>query len=359
MKNPHSFNRNGGLSLVLLPGFHEPGIVLKDTIERKGGYEDQYDTPVDIVTPWFGERPSEESYAKQSSKHVKDHDCFIICSGPGTDARIVRLLYTIGYLRKRGASRITVVMGYVFHGRSDKDEGKEELAIPPILLDAFEGVGKGKLSRIICADAHAPQVSMAGNLCNITEIRLGQKLVSQVLDDANKAGFEKICFAFPDDNAHKRLEPSIRAVEKRRGKKYPVVKVDSRRLDDETKVIDSVYRDTFALLPETLVIQFDDEVATGTTQMNAAYYFAEHFGVVNNWAAVTHGVLCGNAVERFTAPGCPIARLYVTDTIPVHARDELRPLFDSGKLHVVSWLRDLGLIIYDEHWGESIRDERH
>lgn len=351
-------NPNGGLTLVPMPGFTVIAGQLVSIIEHKGKSDGEKLTPVDIATPEFGLRPSLECYPMLSKHHIGGHDCYVICSGPGTNDRIMRLIYTVGYLAARHASRITIVMGYFMHGRSDKDEGKKELAIPPFIVMALDGVAQGKLSRIICADPHSLQVTMADKPGHITPIFLTEKILGNILDDAQKAGHRKVCIAFPDDSACKRYEPAIKAIEEKRAIRLDVVVAWARRTSDKQKRISHIVGDTHAL-HDSLVASFDDETATGGSQINAAQRFKDEFGASDVWAAVTHGVLCGDAPKLFTADDCPISRLYVTDTIPVHVRDDLKLLIESGRLHVISWVKDLGLVIYDDHWNQSIRGRRY
>jgi phosphoribosylpyrophosphate synthetase len=358
------YSGNGGLTLVPLPGFEDIAKTLKEGIERKGKStnkstgKNENETPVDIAIPKFGLRPSGECYVQLSSTHIKGHDCFIICSGPGTNNRIMRLIYTVGYLAAREAKRITIVSGYFMHGRSDKDEKRDELALPPFIYDAIKGVSQGLLRRIIAADVHAPQVTMAGDPGRIVEIELKEKLLGHLLDEAANAGFNDVVIAFPDDTAGKRFEETILSIEEKRGIKLACVTTFARRKSDRTKEIIAIVGDTDKL-KGALVIQVDDESATGGSQINAAEMYIDLYGAIEVWAGVTHGVICGEGPERFADEGCAIKRLYITDTIPSAIRDDLKKLRETGKLYVISWLWDLGLIIFDEHWNESIRGKRY
>ena len=111
-------------------------------------------------------------------------------------------------------------------------------------------------------------------------------------------------------------------------------------------------------LKNAIVLAPDDETATGGTQINAAAQYIKQFGAKEVWAGVTHAVLCGSAPEKFAKSDCPITRLYVTDTIPVVNRAELKGLIDSGRLHVISWINECALVIYYAHWNDDIYDLR-
>ncbi len=71
-----------------------------------------------------------------------------------------------------------------------------------------------------------------------------------------------------------------------------------------------------------------------------------------------HGVLCGPAADRLADPDCAVDRVFVSDTIPVTNRPELKELIDAGRLDVTSWCPDLSWILYHHHWNLSIRELR-
>ena len=111
-------------------------------------------------------------------------------------------------------------------------------------------------------------------------------------------------------------------------------------------------------LKGAIVITCDDEIATAGTNINAARAFVDEYGAEEVWAIVPHGVLVGPAAERLGAKDCPITRVFITDTIPVQNRLHLQPLIDRKILHVVEWWQDLAWVIYQHHWGKSIRNLR-
>jgi phosphoribosylpyrophosphate synthetase len=260
-------------------------------------------------------------------------------------------------LAARKASRISIVSGYFPHSRSDKDEGEMEVAIPPIIMGALHGVAQGLLKRFICADPHSLQVTMADDPGIITPIFLTEKILGYLLADARAIGHKKICLAFPDDSACKRYESAIAAIEAKLQQKLSVVVTYARRTSSRDKRVKYIVGDTDDL-KDALVIALDDETATGGSQINAAREYVQRYQAKEVWAAVTHGVLCEDAPKFFSAPDCPITRLYVTDTIPVKGRSELEALAATGRLHIIEWARDIGLVIFDDHWNESIRGVR-
>src|SRR5439155_14375543 len=70
-----------------------------------------------------------------------------------------------------------------------------------------------------------------------------------------------------------------------------------------------------------VTIMFDDMVTTGGSITGAAAKLKES-GSTEIYVAITHGVFCGNAIEKIKAS--PITTLGVTDSIPLPA-DKMIP----------------------------------
>lgn len=354
-------NRNGGLTLVPMPGFEAVAYKIKDLIEIRSlkitkEHPTGCFTPVDIAIPVFGLRPSKEPFVQLGKSHVGEHNCFVLTSGPGTYRMMMQLILVVGHLAARKASRMTVVSGYFPLARSDKDEGELELALPPFFMRALMGVSQGLLKRIVCADPHSDQMVMAGDPGVITPVYLTLRILRHVVAEAMKVS-SNICLAFPDDTAAKRYEPAVAILEKELGVSFPFVSTAARRKSGNEKHIKYIVGDV-EKMKDAIVIALDDETATGGSQIKAANRFKKDYGAKEVWAAVTHGVLCGEAPNLFLASDCPVDHLYVTDTIPVEGRADLDQLFSSGRLHVISWIEDFAEIIYHLHWGRNARGIR-
>jgi hypothetical protein len=126
------FNQHGGLTLVPLPGFEPLAEKVKRTLET-GDFE--FDTAVDVALPEIGKRASGEPFVRLGKQHIAGHDCVVLGSGPGTPEMLVHLLLLLRYVTGRRASRIAAVTSYFPLGRSDKDEGGTEFALPPLVTD--------------------------------------------------------------------------------------------------------------------------------------------------------------------------------------------------------------------------------
>jgi ribose-phosphate pyrophosphokinase len=93
------------------------------------------------------------------------------------------------------------------------------------------------------------------------------------------------------------------------------------------------------------VVSFDDVVSTGSTLVEAARALKDA-GAGDIYAAVTHGVLCGDAVPLIM--NSPVKELVITDSIP-H-----RPGALPGKIRTLSIAGLLGEAIRRIHAEESL-----
>ncbi len=347
------FNQHGGLTLIPMPGFESLAVEVKSRVEA-GRYE--FDTSIDVADFEFGYRANGEPYVRLGKEHIAGHDCVVLTSGPGDPAMLLQLMLILRYLSGRRASRITVVTGYFPLGRSDKDEGSLEFALAPLIIDLMMMSTYSRLDRVIAVDLHAPQVVMSGRTGFITEVSLVRRMLKRAVDEAMALG-HPICLSFPDDTAAKRMESAVVQTSEQLDVAFPVVYGAKRRKSSRESALAGLFGDVEAIDGAT-VLNLDDEIATGGTNIDRAADLKARYGAARVWAVVTHGVLCGPAAERFADPDCAVDRVFISDTIPVSTRPGLTPLIDAGRLDVTSWFPDLSWILYHHHWNLSIRELR-
>jgi phosphoribosylpyrophosphate synthetase len=347
------FNQHGGLTLIPLPGFGTLAQRVKRAIE---GRSHGFPTQVDIARPEFGLRASGEPFVRLGKDHIAGHDCVVLTSGPGTADMLTNLLLVLRYLSGRRASRIAAVTSYFPMGRSDKDEGTKEFALPPLVTDLMMAATYEALDRVIAVDLHAPQVVMSGRTGFITEVSLARRVLKRAVKVAQQLG-DPICLCFPDDTAAKRVADAVEIISHQLDVDLPAVYGVKRRLSSRESHLTGLFGDLDSLRDAT-VLSFDDEIATGGTTINSARVLKREHGARRVWAVVTHAVLCGSAPRTFAAAHCPVDRLFVADTVPLQNRPELQPLIDARRLDVTEWWSDLAWILYHHHWNLSIREVR-
>jgi ribose-phosphate pyrophosphokinase len=116
--------------------------------------------------------------------------------------------------------------------------------------------------------------------------------------------------------------------------------VDKRRISGSQIAVEHVIGD----VEGRNVVIVDDMISTGGSIAEAAR-IVRKAGARSVVIAVTHGVLCGNAVERLDS--APIDKLLITDSIPPR---EVRP----RNLEVVSIAPLLARAIVNIHRNESV-----
>jgi len=288
------FNQHGGLTLIPMPGFESLALGVKSRVEA-GSYE--FDTAIDVADFEFGYRASGEPYVRLGKEHIAGHDCVVLTSGPGTPDMLLQLMLILRYLSGRRASRITVVSGYFPLGRSDKDEGSLEFALAPLVIDLMMMSTYSTLDRVIAVDLHAPQVVMSGRTGFITEVSLVRRMLKRAVDEALALG-QPICLCFPDDTAAKRMESAVAQTSEQLGITFPVAYGAKRRKSSRESTLMGLFGDVEAIDGAT-VLNLDDEIATGGTNIEGAADLKDRYGAARVWAVVTHGVLCGPAADRF------------------------------------------------------------
>ena len=328
--------------------------------------EERHNEPVDIAVPTWDFRASGEPFVKLTKEHIGGHDCYLLTTGPGTPTMLIQTQILLNYLVGRGARRIQLVSGYLPLGRSDKDEGDDELALIQMIIHQFGAAAYGDLYRLITGNLHAAQETSAASKPGvIIEINLIRLLLRRILTDimAHTDTIKpQICLAYTDYGSEQRFEKAVgKAVEEFGLGKLPTIYANKRRgSSTESELIGVSGKETdIAALRGSVVISLDDEVATYRTNQDVARHLkGEQYGVAKYHAGVIHGVLCGPAPSLLCDPSNVIDTLYCTDTIPVDDRPELKPALDSGHLRVVTWEKDLAEIIYFQHHDRNVRGVR-
>lgn len=93
--------------------------------------------------------------------------------------------------------------------------------------------------------------------------------------------------------------------------KCPMALIDKRRTGNDDK---AVAANIIGDIEGKTALIFDDEVSTAGTMVEAAKILQEH-GAKEIYAACTHGVLCGPAIEKIK--NSPIKELIITNTVPL------------------------------------------
>ncbi len=272
---------------------------------------------------------SNENIFVRIGESVRENDVFVIqpLSGKINDS-IMELLIIIDTLKRSSAGRITAVIPYFGYGRTDKKDQPRVPITARLIADMITVAGA---NRVLTVDLHAGQLQGFFNipvdemtaLPTIADYFINKNLQNPVVV-APDLGSSKRARNFAED-----INASLAVIEKRR-----VGNVDKSEV---LNLIGSV--------KDQPVVIIDDEIDTAGSLSQAAEVCLQN-GASEIYAACTHAVLSGPAIERLEAS--PIRELVISNTIP------LPPEKQSDKITVLSLAAILGESIQRIHTGTSV-----
>ncbi|MGE0787750.1 MAG: ribose-phosphate pyrophosphokinase [Sandaracinaceae bacterium] len=262
-------------------------------------------------------------------ENVRGVDCYVIqpTCAPVND-HLMELLVMIDTLKRASAASITAVMPYYGYARQDRKVAPRTPITAKLVADLLQSAGA---SRVVAMDLHAGQIQ---GFFNIPFDHLHAMPV--FLDYlAPKLQPGAVCVS-PDAGGVERA----RAYAKRLGSELAII--DKRRAAANVSEVMNIVG---AVEGRDCVI-IDDMVDTAGTLTNAAKALVER-GARRVFAAATHGVLSGPAIQRINES--VIQEVVLTDTIP------MRPeATQSDKFKVLSVSRLLGEAIKRIHHSDSV-----
>lgn len=255
--------------------------------------------PLGEVT--LGKFPDGENYCK-IEEDIRGRDVFLVQpTCPPVNDNLLELLIMIDSCKRASAARITTVIPYFGYARQDrKDEGR----VPISAKLVANLITRAGADRVLTMDLHSPQIQ------GFFDVPVDNLYAAPVLNEfIESLGFapEERVVVSPDVGSIKRALGHA----KRLGAGLAIV--DKRRDTPlETRQEHIIGRSVAGMV----CIMFDDMVTTGGSITGAAAKLKEA-GARKIYVAVTHGVLCGQAIERIRQS--PISLLGITDTIPLPA----------------------------------------
>ncbi|MCL2647705.1 MAG: ribose-phosphate pyrophosphokinase [Phycisphaerales bacterium] len=265
---------------------------------------------------------------------VRGRDAFVIQSTCApVNENLMELLIWIDCLKRASAERITAVIPYFGYARQDrKSEGRTPITAK-LVANLITAAGA---DRVISMDLHAAQVQ------GFFDIPMDHLLASPVLSTyfvEESARMGKVAIVSPDPGNLKAASYYAKLIN------ADLAFIDKRR-DSATSVeMDNIVGD----IQGKSILMIDDMITTGGTIAEASRVLREQ-GAGKIYAAATHGVFAGKAIEKLAA--APIDRIIVTDTIPTCER--LAPLKD--KLTILSVAPLMGEAIKRIHLNQSVSD---
>ncbi|MGQ9576285.1 MAG: ribose-phosphate diphosphokinase [Thermoguttaceae bacterium] len=262
---------------------------------------------------------------------VRGRDVFLIqptCSP--VNETLMELLIMIDSFKRASAERITAVMPYFGYARQDrKDEGR----VPITAKLVANLITRAGADRVLAMDLHAAQIQ------GFFDIPVDHLYAAPVIDSYFRGlalNGDNCVVVSPDEGAIKRV---LRHVAQLGGQ---LAIVDKRRIGGSSTRQANLIG---APIDGKVALIFDDMISTGSSISGAAEMVAQA-GAKEIYLAVTHGILCGNAVQRLAK--APAKEIVITDTIP------LTPERSLSNIRVLSVAPLLGEAIKRIHRNESV-----
>jgi ribose-phosphate pyrophosphokinase len=263
----------------------------------------------------------------QIMQNVRGDDVFLVQpTCPPVNDHIMELLIMVDALARASARRITVVIPYYGYGRQDR---KSEPRVPISAKLVANLITAAGADRVLAMDLHVGQIQGFFDIpvdhlyampVFLGYIR-GKNLKDIVVVSPDAGGVERArAFA-------KRLNADLAIIDKRRPR---------ANVADVMNVIGEVKGRTAILL--------DDMVDTAGTLCKDAEAL-KSFGATRVFAATSHGVLSGSAIELIDKS--PIEELMITNSIPLKGKS-------SPKVTVLSVAPLLAEAIKRIHEDQSV-----
>ena len=247
----------------------------------------------------------------QILENVRGTDVFVVQpSSQPVDFHLMELLLMIDAFKRASARRITAVVPYYGYARQDRKDKPRVPISAKLVADLLETAGA---SRALLLDLHAPQIQGYFN------VPVDHLFASPVLvEHFRQKEVPNLTVVSPDAGGVERARGFAKKLD------VPLAIVDKRRVAmDQTEVMHLIGE-----IEGRAALIVDDIVDTAGTLVKTADALREQ-GAERVFAACTHAVLSGRAVERICQSS--IEEMVVTDSIPLRAEAA-----KIGKIKVLS-----------------------
>jgi ribose-phosphate pyrophosphokinase len=273
---------------------------------------------------------SNENIFVKINESVRENDVFVVqpFSSP-VNRSIMELLIMIDALKRASAGRITAVIPYYAYGRTDKKDQPRVPITARLLADMITVAGA---NRILTMDMHSGQTEGFFNIPvdHLTALQL----LSEYFEDKRK--FSNPVVVAVDLGSAKRARNFAQLID------APLALIEKRRLgnSDRTAVLNLI-----GSVEGKQAILVDDEIDTAGSLVQAAETVMQN-NAAEVYAACTHGVLSGKAIERIRES--PLKEVVISDTIPLDKAKQIE------KIKVLTVAKLLGECVMRIHTGTSV-----
>ncbi|MBI5143122.1 MAG: ribose-phosphate pyrophosphokinase [Nitrospirae bacterium] len=230
-------------------------------------------------------------------ENVRGSDVFVVQStcAPVND-NLMELLLITDALKRASAGRITAVIPYYGYARQDRKAQPRVPISSKLVADIITAAG---INRLLTIDLHAGQIQGFFNI-PVDHLYAAPIILKYVKDNL----LENLVVVSPDAGGAERARAFAKRLD------TPLAIVDKRREKANVSEVMNVIGNVEG--KDTLLL--DDMIDTAGTIVQAAKALKDQ-GAKRVFAACTHGVLSGPAIDRMNAS--VIDKLIVTNTIPM------------------------------------------
>jgi ribose-phosphate pyrophosphokinase len=239
-----------------------------------------------------------ETYVR-FDESIRGADVFLVQTGSGpVDRNVMELLFMVQAAKLASAKRITAVIPLFPYARQDRKAKPREPISARFVADALQLAGA---DRVLTMDLHAGQIQ--GFFTIPVDHMTALPLFARHFRDLGLTG-DGVVSVSPDAG---RAKMAVRFAEMLEAEFALMHK--TRPAHDVVAVTEITGR-----VRGKKAVLGDDVIMTGGTLLANVRALQEH-GVEEVWVFATHGLFCGNALEKFAEAN--ISGIVVTDTVPI------------------------------------------
>jgi ribose-phosphate pyrophosphokinase len=244
-------------------------------------------------------RFSDAEIFAEIGENVRGRDCYVVQSTcrPVND-NLMELLVIIDALKRASAKEINAVIPYFGYARQDRKVQPRTPISAKLVSDLLTSAGA---TRVVTMDLHAGQIQ---GFFNIPVDNLFASPVIHTYLKSKNFDPAKLVIVSPDAGGVERARAFAKRLD------CGVAMIDKRRTGPNVAKAMNIIGDVAG----KSAIIVDDMIDTAGTLIEGVNAILSHGGT-EVYAAATHGVLSGPAVERIKAS--PIRQVIVTDTVPL------------------------------------------
>ncbi len=280
-------------------------------------------------------RFSEGEIRIEIKENIRGKDVFIIQpTCPPTNDNLMELLILIDAARRASADRITAVVPYYGYARQDRKDQPRVPITAKLVANLIVAAGA---TRVLTMDLHASQIQ--GFFDIPVDHLYGINSLCEYFDDKK---LKNLVVVSPDVGGIK----MARAYAKRLGASLAIV--DKRRNSPESTSVMHILGN----VKGKNAILVDDICATAGSLIEAVEALKKK-GVQDVYAAITHGILSGKAIERIEKCKA-LKELVITNSIPLSKAKQIPKI---KHVSVASLLAEAIQRIHDEESISCLFDE--